>query len=348
MSRRSGHWCGAGLLALAIAVTAAPAAEAHGPVAPIASSYLARVGSVPRGLEAQVIDADQRMWLRVAPHATVVVLDYRGAPYLRFSPAGVDVNHNSAMYYLNQTPAEVPPVNLARTTPAEWHRVSSSHEYSWHDGRLHALASVARLPGVAFVGTWSVPVLLGAQLSAIRGGLWHADDPSLVWLWWIVVLVACVLAAWRLRIAAVDLGVARSLAAGALVGIAVAAIGRELHGRPSVSVWQLLLLAVYAAFVAWAAGRLALRRHSYFFFFIVAVVALWEGVVMLPTLLHGFVLMAVPAFLARVATVICLGCGVGLLFVAFRLADRQRDQSDDLDREDDFELEDERTWGVEI
>ena len=58
---------------------------AHGPVAPIASSYLARVGRVAAGIDAKVIDGDLRMWLRVVPSETVVVLDYRGAPYLRFS-----------------------------------------------------------------------------------------------------------------------------------------------------------------------------------------------------------------------------------------------------------------------
>ena len=84
-------------------------AGAHGPVAPIATSYLARIGQLPAGLDAEVVDGDQRLWLRVPPTETIVVLDYRGAPYLRFSPAGVAVNHNSPMYYLNQTPAEVPP-----------------------------------------------------------------------------------------------------------------------------------------------------------------------------------------------------------------------------------------------
>jgi hypothetical protein len=29
---------------------------------------------------------------------------HRGAPYLRFSPTGVEVNLHSSMYYLNQTP----------------------------------------------------------------------------------------------------------------------------------------------------------------------------------------------------------------------------------------------------
>src|SRR5450755_2309861 len=79
------------LLSALVAVGAfAGVADAHGPVAPIASSYLARVGRVPAGLEAKVIDGDQRMWLRVARGATAVVLDYRGAPYLRFSRASVE------------------------------------------------------------------------------------------------------------------------------------------------------------------------------------------------------------------------------------------------------------------
>ena len=42
-------------------------AVAHGPVAPIATSYEARVAQVPAGAEAKVIDGDQRMWLRVQP-----------------------------------------------------------------------------------------------------------------------------------------------------------------------------------------------------------------------------------------------------------------------------------------
>ena len=59
------------------------AAAAHGPVAPVASSYLARVDALPAGLDAKVIDGDQRIWLRAPSRETVIVLDYRGAPYLR-------------------------------------------------------------------------------------------------------------------------------------------------------------------------------------------------------------------------------------------------------------------------
>ena len=77
----------AALLALA---AVPPAAAAHGPIAPISSSYLAKPAQVPAGLDAKTVDGDQRMWLRVPAAQTVVVLDYRGAPYLRFSPAGVE------------------------------------------------------------------------------------------------------------------------------------------------------------------------------------------------------------------------------------------------------------------
>jgi hypothetical protein len=81
------------LLVSALASLVAPAAAAaHGPVNPAASRYLATVRQVPPGVEAKVVDGDQRMWLDVAPAQTVVVHDYRGAPYLRFSKRGVEVN----------------------------------------------------------------------------------------------------------------------------------------------------------------------------------------------------------------------------------------------------------------
>ncbi len=289
----------------------------------MASSYLAKVTAAPVGLDAKVIDGDQRMWLRVPASETVLVRDYRGAPYLRFSRAGVEVNQNSAMYYLNQTPvAETPPSNLTAATPPSWHRVSGGHEYGWHDGRLHALATVALSPGVAFVGRWSVPLLVDGRLSPISGGLWHADNPSIVWFWPIVVLLLCVLAAWRVRRAALDATVSRLVAVAVLIATAAAALARGLHGRPTVGVLQLIELAVVLAFVAWGLRRVLLQRPGYFSYFVIAFVALWEGVVLIPTLLHGFVLVALPAFVARASAVVCLGGGVGLLVLAFRLSDQ--------------------------
>jgi len=319
----------AALVAVAVAGALAalpPTAQAHGPIAPVASSYLARVTSAPAGLDARVVDGDLRMWLSAPPGETVVVLDYRGAPYLRFSRSGVWVNHNSAMYYLNQTPfAERPPARLGPKTPPRWELVSTGHDYNWHDGRLHALAAVALSSGQSYVGKWRVPVLVDGSLSSISGGLWHAADPSIVWFWPIVVLLLCVLAAWRVKNQAVDRWTARLLGLAALAAVAVVAVGRELHGRPTVSVIQLLELAALMAFVAWGLARIGWRRAGHFTYFFIGLVALLEGAELIPTLVSRFVLMAVPAFLARTATVLCLGASIGLFLMVLRIFDQRHD-----------------------
>ncbi len=308
------------------------AARAHGPIAPVASDYFAKPLQVPAGLEAKVVDGDLRMWLSVPADQAVVVLDYRGAPYLRFSRSGVAVNRNSSMYYLNQTPfAQTPPANLTARTPPSWHGVAGGHSYEWHDGRLHALASVALTPGVSFVGRWNVPMRVGGRLTAIDGGLWHADHPSIVWFWPIVVLLACVLAARRVRRRDLDFLLARVLATVGLIAVAIAGLGLQLHGRPTVSILQIVELAFILAFVGWGLWRAVLHRPGYFTAFLVAVGAIWAGGVLIPTLLHGFVLIALPAFLARTVTVICLATGAGLLLLVLRLfdhADRDETRSD--------------------
>jgi hypothetical protein len=321
------------------------AASAHGPIAPIASSYLARVGQAPAGLDAQVIDGDQRMWLRVSHGLTVTVLDYRGAPYLRFSPTGIDVNQNSSMWYLNQTPvALTPPVNLTATTPPKWEPVSGGNTYNWHDGRLHALASVALAPGASFVGKWRVPLLVDGRRAAITGGLWHAEDPSIVWLWPIAVLLACVLAAWRVHRPAIDRRLAKSLGIAAVIGLSAAALGRELHGRPTVTVLQLIELAFVLAFALWALRRLLFTTPGYFFYLVLAIVALWQGAELMPTLFEGFVLAAGPAFVARAAAVVSVSTGLGLLLMVFRIADERDRSSDSPDHLDQRDTEHDGAW----
>jgi hypothetical protein len=331
------RWPALGLVVVLVGLGFPGVAEAHGPVAPIASSYLARVTNVPPGVDAKVVDGDQRMWLRAVPGERVVVLDYRGAPYLRFARSGIEVNQNSAMYYLNQTPvAETPPPDLTRTTPPRWQRVSGAHDYGWHDGRLHALATVALSPGVAFVGRWSIPVLIDGHIASISGGLWHANSPSIVWFWPIVVLLLCVLAAWRVRHPGVDRWTARVLGFAALAAAATTAVGWGLHGRPTVSILQLVELGIVAAFVLWGLVRVLSGRAGYFSYFVIALVALWEGALLIPTL--------VPAFVARVAAVLGLGAGVGLLLLVFRLSDLgQRSRSGSRARVEERE-EDDDAW----
>ncbi|MFZ0091745.1 MAG: hypothetical protein WAL63_19735 [Solirubrobacteraceae bacterium] len=315
----------AGVLVIIVAALALPAtAGAHGPIDPAASSYRARISQIPSGLHAQVIDGDLRMWLRVDPGRTVVVLDYQGAPYLRFSRSGVAVNEASAMYYLNEVPPQIPPVDLGPHTAPRWHRVSSDHAYGWHDGRLHALAATALAPGATYVGRWRVPLQIDGAAAAIAGGLYFAPSPSIVWFWPILVALACAVAVLRLRRPELDERAARTLAAAALAAFAVAIAGQQLHGRPTVSVGQEITLAAALAFVAWGGRGLVLHRHGWFTFFVIAAAAIWEGASMISVLLDGYVLMALAPFVARVAVVTCLSAGLALLPFVFALAERPR------------------------
>jgi hypothetical protein len=317
-------------------------AQAHGPVDPVATSYLAKTTSVPPRLDAKVVDGDVRLWLRVPGNETAVVLDYAGAPYVRFVGSGVDVNVNSAMYYLNQTPAELPPAKVSPAVPPKWQRVSAGHAYRWHDGRLQALARIALSPGTRYVGRWSIPITIDGQSTSISGDVFHAENPSIVWFWPIVVLLACAVAAWRLQRPALDAGLARGLAITALIATAVGSAARELHGRPTVSPGQLVSLAILLAFVAWGLRRVLLGRPSFFVCWAISGVALWTGLVLVPTLSHGYVLLAVPAFVARATVVLCLASGAGLLLLSLRMTGRSKPDSATPDRSDDWEIDDDR------
>lgn len=308
------------MLTLSLAMLPA-AAAAHGLSTPNASSYLAKVGSAPTGVQARVVDGDLRMWMRVKPSVTLEVLDYTGAPYLRFSRPGVEVNENAVAYYLNHTPVEAPPPALSAKTPPHWQKLSNGHEYSWHDGRLSALASTVLAPGVSYVGKWSISVRREGRLTSISGGIWHRPDPPIAWFWPVIVLFACVLAAWRLRRPQLDLSLSRALAVAVLAAIAIGTLGRQLQGRPTITAWQigplipiLLALAVAVAWTVWG-------RPGCFFLFVVCVASLWEDFELIPTLVHGYVLMAMPAFLIRLAAVVCLGAGAGLFLLVVRMAD---------------------------
>jgi hypothetical protein len=308
---------GVGCLTLAPSV-----ASAHGPVAPVATSYVARVRTAPPGLHAEIVDGYVRMWLRVAQQQRVVVLDYRGAPYLRFTASGVQVNENSEMYYLNQTPYPFPvPGGLTRTTPPRWRAAGGGRTYEWHDGRLQALASIALPSGVSYAGRWAIPLLVNGRRTAIAGGLWRVGAPSIIWFWPLVVFLLCSLAAWRVRSAELDARVARIVGIAALFSLVVACAGRELHGRPGVSPFQYGELGLVALFAGWKLRAVLLRRAGFFSYLLIAVVAIWQGLDLLPTLTNGYVLVDLPAFVARAAAVGCLGCAIGLSLLGPRLAD---------------------------
>ena len=101
----------------------------------------------------------------------------------------------------------------------------------------------------------------------------------------------------------------------------LAALGLQLHGRPTITPFQLVELAAILAFVGWGFSRTLFRAPGYFTCFLIGIAALWAGGEMIMTLLYGFVLIPLPAFTARLVTVLCLGTGASLLPLVFRLAD---------------------------
>ena len=296
------------------------AATAHGPVAPVATSYLGRVTHAPIGVDAKVVNGYLWLWLRVPANLSLVVLDYRGAPYVEFSRAGVFLNENSEMYYLNSSPVQTPPRYITPNTPPMWRHFSDEHEYAWHDGRIGALASTVIPPGTSYVGRWSIAAFVKGRLTAITGTLWHAPGPSLVWFWPIVVLIACVLAAWRLHKVELDVRLSRVLAIAVLAAIGVGAVARQLYGRPGVPAVQVVLAAILVAFAVWGIARALLGRAGFIQHLITAGIAFWIGLELLPTLLHGYVLTAGPPVMARTAAVLCLGGCVVLVPLSIRAA----------------------------
>ena len=232
------------------------------------------------------------------------------------------VNTRSAMWFVNQVPTQTPPLDLGPRTPPHWLRVSRGHTYVWQDGRLQALATTVLAPGSSYAGRWSIAVTVQGRAARITGGLYHRADPSPVWFWPIIVAFVCVLAGLRLRRPGLDLRIARGLAAVALASFTVASIGHQLHGRPVVSAGQLVVLAIELAFVAWAAWWLIAGRHNWLTFFLIAGVAAWQGVALAATLIDGYVLLAVPALLGRLAEIGCLAGAAGLVPAALVMADR--------------------------
>jgi len=291
-------------------------ASAHaGLTAPAATSFVARIGSVPAGLEARVVDGDQRLWLRAAPGLTAYVLGFEGEAYLRFSPAGVAVNVHSPAYYLNRPRPLAVPRGLGPATVPLWKQVSHGHVYEWHEDRLHSLAAAARTPGSSYVGRWTIPVLADGRMTSITGGLWHADAPSRVWFWPVLVVLGCLAAVLRLRDPRLDAIAAAALAAAGLGAATLGRLGRELYGRPTVSTGQLLLVALTCA-VAAALALLYLRpvwRAPAGA--VIAALAIYQGLALGGTLLHGFVLSVLPPWLERAAAATSLAAGVGLLVV---------------------------------
>jgi hypothetical protein len=122
------------------------------------------------GLDAEVLNFDDRIQLRNNGDEAIVVEGYRGEPYLRFEPDGtVSVNRRSPAAYLNEdrfADVEVPATADTKAAP-EWETVARNGRYDWHDHRNHWMSKTpperVREDGSACVEVfrWKLPLSAG-------------------------------------------------------------------------------------------------------------------------------------------------------------------------------------------
>lgn len=302
--------CGTLLAALLFPATAL----AHGRNAPVATSFRAKVDSVPAAFEAKVVDGDRKLWLRAPSSSTLIVLGFQHEPYIRFDREGVELNLRSPTTYLNQPRPQYASRATSVSARPDWKRVTRAHAYSWHENRLHALERLVHGGDARVVGRWSVPVQLGGKVSVITGTLSYVPGPR-GWVWLVALIatvaVAMAVATRRRETAEVVLSVV------ALAAALVARFGREFYGRPEVPASSLVVVALSCLLaVALLAGLLAGRdERRQLVVLVIGGLALYQGLTLVSVLTRGVVLAALPATVERAAVATTLACAVATLAV---------------------------------
>jgi hypothetical protein len=271
---------------VALAVLAAPrAASAHIRSGVVAVDYRADVLSAPRGVAARIYESDLAVRVSAGAARQVVVLGYRGEPFIRIGPAGATVTRASLT--------------------AAGSRVSvQGRSAVWHDARLRGLA-----PGVER-RRWTIPLVVDGRGTRLDGEVWRVEAPP-VWPWALLAVPFLVLVALLLvvrpmhwvRVGAVGLGLA------AAVGLVLTGAGLALDSYASEGKWveaanELVFTLVGVLVVvrgkpdtrAIAGGALG-------------VLGLAVGLSKLPVFTHGLVLSVLPSNLARAVVALTIATG---------------------------------------
>jgi hypothetical protein len=154
----------------------APAALAH-QGNPHYRSQVEQVTPAVNGVTVSVLNYDDRLQLQNTSGQPVVIEDYDGKPYARvLADRTVQVNTNSAAFYLNDDRyADVTVPKHLGATP-HWKLVSRTGRFEWHDHRMHWMGK-ADPPQLEDKGTrthifdWKVPIVIGSAHGAIAGSL---------------------------------------------------------------------------------------------------------------------------------------------------------------------------------
>ena len=288
-------------------------------------SSIAAVEPPVTGVEATMIGGDAFLQIRVDSGIHVVVLGYRGEPYVQFLPDGtVEENQASPSTYLNEdryAETEVP-AEASYDAEPQWEVVATNGRWAWHDHRTHWMNPARPLgsePGDQILEAVVPLTVDGADVSLTVVSVWQEAPSALAGIAGAVVGLALLvgLIAWLGRGRGATVGVA----ATALVALAmgwwqVSSVPNETG--PS----ALLYLLPAAALVLSGAGLLLWRERMATFGFVAAVpLAMW-GFLKRDGIVRAIIPTDAPLSLDRAVTAAALVVGVAAALVLFWVVSR--------------------------
>ncbi len=312
----------AAVIAILIVFGATPAG-AHTAGGPPASNFRTELtGLAPPspGIVVSLAPDHEQLELRVTGRHTVVVLGYRGEPYLRVDAGGVFENVRSPAVATNRT--RIPTGSPANATGSpRWRRVSRRAVARWHDHRAHWMGGITprairRDPGHDHVvERWTIPLQVDGHRARIRGQV-RWDPPSSAWPWSVgavIVAGALVTVAARPRIARAGLAAALLLMASAeaahLWGAWPFSNGSTL-GRLGEAIPSIAAIAACLGALAWLL-RTNPWRSAPALILAGLFVFVSGGVADLSSLSHAFIPSRVSPEIARALVAVALGLGAG-------------------------------------
>jgi hypothetical protein len=208
------------------------------------------------GVAFTVIGGDSFIEVQVEPGIEVMVVGYRGEPYLHFMPSGlVYQNERSPSRWLNDDrfgEVVIPPKADASAEP-EWVEVATDGSFAWHDHRTHWM-NESKPPGVEvgeIVLEAVVPLLVDGEEVALHVDCILLASPSPVAVI-IGVVAGIAFGAAAMRQASgslVQVGLAIAAALATTFGVwALVSVPSETG--PSPLLWLLPGIATVAALVA--------------------------------------------------------------------------------------------------
>lgn len=205
------------------------------------------------GLEIAVIGGDAFIQFEVAAGTEVLVIGYRGEPFLRFGADGfVDVNDNAPSAYLSEDrygETDVPDHADPDADP-DWRQVADDGAYAWHDHRAHWMTGdrPAAEPGDQILEAVIPAVVDGVPTSITVISTWVSPPPPF---WSVGGAMAGAIGGWvfgrsRGKASALLLAV---LGIAASVVAFVAYVSLPTEAAPSPVFWLVPVIAVILGFM---------------------------------------------------------------------------------------------------